>query len=80
MTQDHTSQEYLDMLTEVYFASNSALHPDDLKLVKVESQVAGGINYKFTFKVLYFSGFVFGLTAGYQEYMKLIILHYVNIE
>merc|ERR1719422_307002 len=51
MTQDHTSQEYLDMLTEVYFASNSALHPDDLKLVKVESQVAGGINYKFTFKV-----------------------------
>jgi len=51
MTQDHTSKIYLDMLTEVYFASNSALHPDDLKLVEVESQVASGINYKFTFKV-----------------------------
>jgi len=51
MTQDHTSKVYLDMLTEVYFASNSALHPDDLKLVKVESQVASGINYKFTFAV-----------------------------
>jgi len=51
MTQDHTAKIYRDMLSEVYFASNSALHPDDLKLVKVQSQVASGINYKFIFKV-----------------------------
>merc|ERR1712178_232410 len=51
MTQDHTSKVYLDMLTEVYFASNSALHPDDLKLVpslSVLCQVASLTRMKLT--------------------------------
>merc|ERR1712018_1075355 len=49
--QDPSDEFFTDMLAEVYFSRNDALQEEDLELVKVQSQVVSGINYKFIFKV-----------------------------
>merc|ERR1711935_492192 len=49
--QDPTDEYFTDMLAEVYFSSNGALQQEDLELLKVQSQVVNGVNYKFIFKV-----------------------------